>query len=156
MAAITTAAFLQRIQECETNVGMRTFNGHATPIMQWPDLAIADTMLRFTHRRLPEDAHPPHDPDNESLGFVIRPRCEVPTIELVRIEVDGDKRRQGVFKAYIQALEDYATANGRVVYVESILTQFLFDYLVHKRGYTELAGHMGTVYYDPTGLLKTK
>lgn len=56
------------------------------------------------------------------------------TIDLANIEVDFRYQSQGFFTAFLDEVEKMAQEFSRAIYVESILRQFLFDFLI-KRGY---------------------
>lgn len=52
-----------------------------------------------------------------------------PTLEIGAIEVREELRRTGVFKRFLPQFEDLAYAEGRVVYIENVMDDWLKKYL---------------------------
>ena len=60
-------------------------------------------------------------------------------LDLASVEVDEDKRRQGVFTTFLKRFEEEAKKLGRAVFVESIMEHRFKDYLL-KNGYQLVPG----------------
>jgi hypothetical protein len=63
--------------------------------------------------------------------------ARVPTLEVTRVEVDGAHRRRGFCRAFFAGVEAAAAADGRVVRVESVVSDALAA-LLRARGYVDL------------------
>ena len=61
----------------------------------------------------------------------------VMAIDMANVEVDAEYQRKGHFTKFINELESIAKHTDRILYVESIQHEYLYDSLL-KRGYQEI------------------